>query len=173
MRTSNIVFIIVMSFIVFFTAKATEPEKGYRGFVGVNVDMQFDQEYNGKDATIVFYGISTTHGYQFNNHFFLGAGLMLERNHPEPHNWLGDVPLFLQTRTDWKLGRLPIYGDLRIGGVIFGEYRFFISPTVGYRLNIGRKSNLNFGIGMNLRGCGWTNEKTFHPQLAARIGCDF
>lgn len=48
-----------------------------------------------------------------------------------------------------------------------------LSPTVGYRLNLGRKSNVNFGIGMNLRGYRWNDEKTLHPQLSVRVGVDF
>ena len=175
-RTMNIIkklCLVLTAFILSLSVTAAEPQKGYRGFVDANVDLSFDRGGYGNNTTTVFYGISTSHGYQFNSHFFLGAGLMYERNHPYPHNWFGSFPIFLQARTDWKLGRLPLYGDLRVGGVILGEYRFFVSPTVGYRLNLGRKSNLNFGIGMNLRGCSWTDEKTFHPQLAVRVGIDF
>ena len=173
MKAIKHIFLALAAIIVSLAASASQPHKGYRGFVDANADLSFNQNGYGDNTTTVFYGISTSHGYQFNPHLFLGAGLMYERNHPYPHNWLGSFPIFAQARTDWIIGRFPIYGDLRAGGVILGEYRIFISPTVGYRLNLGRKSNLNFGIGMNLRGGGWTDEKTFHPQLSIRAGIDF
>ncbi|MDE6018848.1 MAG: hypothetical protein K2G85_08570 [Muribaculaceae bacterium] len=175
MKPVRLLVVIWTSIVVSFSSWAGEPGKGYRGFVDANVDLQFKQDdYYGGTTTTVSYGISTSHGYQFNPHFFLGAGLMFERIYPDPHDFLvRDFPIFIHARTDWKIGELPLYGDLRAGGVIFGEYRIFISPTVGYRLNLGRKSNLNFGIGMNLRGCSWTDEKTFHPELAIRVGVDF
>ncbi|MDE6301926.1 MAG: hypothetical protein K2M19_09450 [Muribaculaceae bacterium] len=166
--------VILISVVVSFYAWSQEPERGYRGFLDANVDLQFEREYNGNNTTTVFYGISTTHGYQFNHHFFLGGGLMVERNHPYPYdNSLIDIPFFVQARTDWTFGQVPLYGDLRVGGIVFGEYRIFISPTVGYRHKLGKKSSFNFGIGMNLRGCSWSDEKTFHPQLALRVGIDF
>ena len=173
MKAPNFIVTILLSFVMTCTAWAKEPERGYRGFVDANVDLMFDQDIYGDNSATVYYGISTSHGYQFNRHLFLGAGFMFERDSPNRHNWFGYFPIFVQARTDWKIGRLPLYGDLRAGGVILGEYRIFISPTVGYRLNLGKKSNLNFGVGMNLRGCSWTDEKTFHPQLAVRIGIDF
>lgn len=173
MKAPNFIVTILLSSVMTFTAWAKEPERGYRGFVDANVDLMFKQDYHSDNNATVYYGISTSHGYQFNSHLFLGAGFMFERDYPNRHNWLGYFPIFVQARTDWNIGRLPLYGDLRAGGVILGEYRIFISPTVGYRLNLGKKSNLNFGVGVNLRGCSWTDEKTFHPQLAVRVGIDF
>lgn len=156
-----------------FPAMASEPLKGYRGFVDLNADLSFEQGGYGNATTTVFYGVSTSHGYQINSHYFVGAGLMFERHHPVSHNSGYSFPVYLHARTDWKLGRFPVYGDLRVGGVILGDYRLYISPTVGYRLNLGGKSNLNFGIGMNLRGCRWSDEKSIKPQLAFRVGIDF
>ena len=175
MKIIRHILIIFAVFLFANTATANEPQKGYRGFVDANVDLAFTQNGYGNNTLKTYYGISTSHGYQFNPHFFLGAGLMVERSHPGNYSEFlqGTFPFFVQARTDRKIGRLPLYADVRIGGVIFGEYRLFISPTVGYRLNLGRKSNLNFGIGMNLRGYRWSDEKTFHPQLAIRVGIDF
>jgi len=165
--------LISATFIFSLTATANEPGRGYRGFVDTNVDLSFRQDVFGNNSTTIFYGISTSHGYQFNRHLFLGAGIMYERHHPVTHNFGHGFPIFAHARTDWKFGNLPLYGDIRIGGVILGHNRLYISPTVGYRQNLGGKSNLNFGIGMNLRGLGWSDEKTIHPQLAVRVGIDF
>ena len=173
MKAIKQLFFIITIFISSNTATANEPQKGYRGFVDTNVDFSFNQDGYGDNTVTVYYGISTSHGYQINSHFFLGAGLMYERHHPISYNWGHSFPLYLHARSDWKLGHFPVYGDVRIGGVFLGDYRLYFSPTVGYRLNLGNKSNLNFGIGMNFRGYSWTDEKTLHPQLAVRVGIDF
>ena len=166
-------FILLVAFIFSLTSTANEHGRGYRGFVDTNVDLSLNQGGFGDNTVTVYYGVSTSHGYQFNRHLFLGAGIMYERHHPLSHNWGNGFPIFVHARTDWKFGRFPLYGDVRIGGVILGDYRLYLSPTVGYRLNLGGKSNLNFGIGMNFRGYRWSDEKTIHPQLAVRVGIDF
>lgn len=173
MKLTRLILIILAMVVLPLTAAGREPQRGYRGFVDTGVDLSFHRGYYGNSTATVYYGIATSHGYQFNSHFFLGAGVMYERVHRDSYFYGGEYPIYLHARTDWTLGRFPVYGDLRVGGVILGEYRLLISPTVGYRLSLGRKSNLNFGIGMNLRGYGWSDEKTFHPQLAIRVGIDF
>lgn len=171
MKIIRPILFLITAFIISVSAFAGEPRKGYRGFVDANVDFSFNQGRYDDNAVTTYYGLSTSHGYQFNSHYFLGAGLMYERTHPLFHS-IFQVPVYVHARTDWTFGRFPVYGDIRIGGVVLGEYRFYFSPTVGYRLSIGRKSNLNFGIGMNFRGYGWSDQKTLHPQLALRAGID-
>lgn len=166
------IFALIIA-IVSMAAFALEPQRGYRGFVDGNVDLTFKNDGGGESWVNTYYGISTSHGFQFNPHFFLGAGLMWERVNIHGSFKNAEVPYFLQARTDWTFGRFPLYGDLRIGGVIRGDYRFYLSPTVGYRFNWGKKMNLNIGIGMTFRGYGWSDEKTLHPQLAFRCGFDF
>ncbi len=172
MKTLRQVFLILIELSVSLTAAAIDPGKGYRGFVDANLDLTFNQS-GAPGKTTAYYGVSTSHGYQFNDHYYLGAGVMIEYHNRLYHNYGFNFPIYLHTRTDWRLGRFPLYGDVRVGGVIFGEYRFYLSPTVGYRLNLGGKSNLNFGIGMTFRGYGWSDQKTLHPQLAVRAGIDF
>lgn len=172
-KTITQIFLVLAVSLLPLTASAADPAKGYRGFVDANVDLSFHHGGYGNNTVTAYYGISTSHGYQFNSHYFLGAGVMFERHHPVSHNLGYEFPIYLHARTDWTFGRFPLYGDVRIGGVMFGEYRFYFSPTVGYRLNLGHKSNLNFGLGMNFRGYGWSDQKTLHPQLAIRVGIDF
>lgn len=171
MKIFRLRFFILTTFVFSISLLAREPQKGYRGFVDANADFSFNKDYSGSDV-LTYYGVSTSHGYQLNSHYFLGAGLMFEKTTPLFHS-IFQVPVYVHARTDWTFGRLPLYGDVRIGGVVLGEYRFYFSPTVGYRLNLGRKTNFNFGLGMNFRGYGWSDEKTLHPQLAVRAGFDF
>jgi len=156
------------------TAVGREPQRGYRGFVDANVDMSFQQS-SYSSGVDTYYGLSTSHGCQLNPHYFIGAGFVWEhvRKHDDRH-YSAEFPYYVHFRTDWTINeRFPIYGDVRVGGVLFGDCRFYLSPTVGYRFNWGRKLNLNLGMGVTFRSYDWSDEKTLHPQLSFRVGIDF
>lgn len=120
---------------------------------------------------------------QFNPHFFGGAGIWIQFGAGEVLHRL-ELPLYIHCRTDWTFGKVPIYLDLRLGGTFFGrtiesgDDKLLISPTVGYRLNWGRRVCANFGIGLSFHGCDdggsyGTSHFTWHPLPTLRIGIDF
>ena len=62
---------------------ARELTRGYRGFVEWDTsygetDYWSDEKWGYDKENLLFLGITTSHGYQFNPHFYLGAGLMFE-----------------------------------------------------------------------------------------------
>lgn len=92
-------------------SEARQPRRGYRGFVEWSSSVRsdnvavFDNQGNfSTDRQGSFYtGFSTSHGYQINPMFFIGAGLGAERC-GKLNNWL--VPVFIQGRIDLKFGRI-------------------------------------------------------------------
>lgn len=173
---------ILLALICCLTIDAKEPTKGYRGFVDWNMDYGSFDAYKYR-SHYMLYGISTSHGYQFNPHFFLGAGIWIQGGAGDVLHRLG-WPLFIQGRTDWTFGKVPLYLDLRLGGTIFGrtiengDDKLLIAPTVGYRLDWGKRVCANFGIGLSIHGCddggshGGTHY-TWHPLPSLRIGIEF
>lgn len=152
-------------------AFAKEPVKGYRGFVELNADIAWvstpyyvsiSGSHNSlryKNETFCLYGISTSHGFQFNSRWFIGAGVCIQSNTNQiPSNIYLSVPVFLQGRTDWTIGKVPLYADLRIGRTIsgsstrYGQDKVFVSPAIGYYFNWGRRVSANVGIGMSVHG---------------------
>lgn len=129
-------------------AMAKQPQKGYRGFVDWSNDIRTPSYiYFGK-VTEFYTGVSTSHGYQFNENYFLGAGLAMQRDVNWGNSWL--VPLFIEARTDRKWGKYTPFGDLRIGCDLEGidtGVGFYLSPSVGYRFNWGRKVGINVSVG--------------------------
>ena len=69
-------------------------------------------------------------------------------------SWI--APLFLQGRADFLFGKLTPFGDLRIGYNVANGGGIYVSPTVGYRFNWGRKMGVNLGLGMSI--AGYTSE---------------
>lgn len=134
---------------------ARQPERGYRGFFEWSSSVRseeiaaWDSPY-GKETfhdTFFFTGASTSHGYQINPKFFVGAGIGLEYNQ-KWDTWI--APVLAQGRLDLQLGNFTPYADVRLGWNMIESGGVYFSPTVGYRFNWGRKMGVNIGIGMSV-----------------------
>lgn len=152
---------------------ARDPQRGYRGFVDLELAAgKFhytpnDKPGNEKDVLGMF-GISTTQGYQFNNHMFAGVGVGVVASPGR-----GFAPIFGNFRYDARFGKFTPYGDIRLGYEMF-ENGVYFSPTVGYRFNFGHKLNLNVGLGMSVLPFTYNVDKPkYESGFTLRIGIDF
>lgn len=168
---------------------ARDPEPGYRGFIDwSNGFTSYTNGTTNKSQGTWFSGVQTSHGYQFTPYLYVGAGMGVEHsNHFNQYT----VPVFLDARTDLRFDKYTPYADVRLGYNLVDGGGIYFSPTVGYRLNWGRKANFNVGIGMALRGYsvemydvtvdkdgGMTThyggkERRTKPMFALRLGFDF
>ncbi|MDE6395892.1 MAG: hypothetical protein K2K84_01315, partial [Muribaculaceae bacterium] len=99
--------------------------------------------------SVFFTGVTTSHGYQINPTFFVGAGIGMERC-TKFDDWV--APVFAQGRADFLFGKFTPFADLRLGYQFGQGGGVYFSPTVGYRFNWGRKAGINLGLGMTLAG---------------------
>lgn len=141
-------------------AYARQPEKGYRGFVESSNYLDINLGFLAGDggSSRVFTGLNTSHGYQFNSWLFVGGGIGFEynldwksgyNNDGEPHLV---IPLFAEGRLDAKWGRFTPFFSARLGANLADHGGIYFSPTVGYRFNWGRKTAINFGLGVSVIG---------------------
>ena len=122
------------------SAEARQPGKGYRGFLDWSSSLRSERlGYITIDGAMTTYrdntfftGFSTSHGYQINRMFFIGAGLGMEYC-SDYDSWLAPV-------------------DLRLGYNVANGGGIYVSPTIGYRFNWGRKMGVNLGLGMSVAG---------------------
>lgn len=138
-------------------AAARQPHQGYRGFVEWSSSLRSEKLgsidlagnlYAYRDN--VFYtGVTTSHGYQINPMFFVGAGIGMEKC-GSLDNWI--APVFVQGRADFQFGKFTPFGDIRLGVNLAEGAGVYFSPTVGYRFNWGRKMGVNLGLGLSLAG---------------------
>lgn len=149
-----LILAIAMSVMV---VEARQPQTGYRGFLewsnSVRSDTYASFDYNSSTyswkQTTLNIGATTSHGYQIDPQWFVGAGLGMEYC-PDYTTWL--VPLFAEGRLDLQLGKFTPFADLR-AGVNLGEgVGAYFSPSIGYRFNWGRKVGINLGLGLTLAG---------------------
>lgn len=143
--------IIILLFICNI-AKAEITSNFYRGFIGLEKGFFIANKF----AHYNDLSISTTHGYQLNQHLFLGVGANLLVT----QSWKNlSLPVFASTRTDWTFNRLTPYAELR-AGAYFGFYNgAYLSPIVGYRFNLSRIFSLNLGAGFSFI---ITNKKIYY-----------
>ena len=180
------IILTIVACMVAMVGYAKDPQRGYRGFVDWEYSLGYMNTTNDVDGYHRGYewlsGVTTSHGYQFNSHIFLGAGTGIV---PALSAAYVMFPVFVDFRYDYSHRKFRPFGDVRIGYNISDG--FYMSPTIGYRLNWGRKMNVNFGVGMTL--LGMTDEisthssDVYHPSskkrryaetfFTLRIGIDF
>ncbi|MDO4319450.1 MAG: hypothetical protein Q4C34_02630 [Bacteroidales bacterium] len=192
-RSITLALAIIM---ICLNVSARQPQRGYRGFVEWSSSVRSDNFgywTSGNNIAVyretTFYtGFSTSHGYQINSMFYIGAGLGMERC-GKFDNWI--VPLFIDGRIDLKFNRLTPFGDIRIGANMAQGGGLYFSPAIGYRFNWGRKTGLNIGAGLTLAGYKtehyegtWVDSDSYeiqyvatrhhvHPYFTFRLGIDF
>ena len=103
MKRTIFILLAIMAFAN--VAVARQPKRGYRGFFEWSSSVRSDNfcviDIHGNlsmERQGSFYtGFSTSHGYQVNPMFFIGAGLGMERC-GKLDNWV--APVFIQGRID-------------------------------------------------------------------------
>lgn len=141
---------------------ALQPERGYRGFIDSSnfLDLNFGFLVGSGGDSYVSTGFTTSHGYQFNNWLYVGGGTgfiynlnwkdLKATNYNDKSRYV--IPLFAEVRFDAKWKRFTPYFSTQIGANVAERGGLYFSPTIGYRFNWGRKSAINFGLGVTVYG---------------------
>ncbi|MDE7346374.1 MAG: hypothetical protein K2N48_06510 [Muribaculaceae bacterium] len=157
--------------------------RGYRGFVEWDnaigkTDYWNDEILDYDKDTLWFLGLSTSHGFQFNPHLYIGIGCMLSCANPT-----GDItiPVFADIRYDAKFGKFTPFVDFRGGfysdGTSYGG--LYITPTIGYSFQHAKKINFNLGLGVTLRDVKvfyspeYESERKMNTLFTIRFSIDF
>lgn len=157
------------------------PRRGYRGFVDLNGEALFEKKYsNDRDIVYSVSGFTTTHGYQFNEHFFVGGGVGIEfiTYNFDRASFAIDYPLFATGRADWRLGKVPLFADLRLGTFIkslrgYTTDKLYIAPAIGYHCAWGGRISLNFGAGVSMHWLDRPGSPGWKVMPSIKIGIEF
>lgn len=155
MKKILLVLSLVMASMVNVNAQGT-----YRGFFDVGPTI-------GDGPGI---STTTTHGYQFNKNWFLGAGLGFLFNDTEED--LFGTPIFINVRYDRLSEKVwTFYAEYSIGYNLedAGDESIFMSATAGIRKRMAEKLGLNFGIGFT----AVNNSDGGAGGLCFKVGVDF
>ena len=128
----------------------------YKGYVDAGYSIGIgDYEFGRVE-------INTSHGYQFNPYFFLGAGVGLHFM-PSYETSGMDIPLdvrdskvaipvFANIRSHFSKGKFAPFADLKGGTYITNGGGLYIIASVGIRYALNDKQGLSLSL-------GYTNEK--------------
>lgn len=154
-----VILIISIVFISHTFAEGRDPQKGYRGFVESESFIFPDLGFlvGGGGDSDFWTGISTTHGYQFNPHVFLGGGMsciwiLNDIDYRFTKKKVEYLPIYVDIRSDLRFGGFTPFIDARMGYNLLRHGAFSGALTLGYRFNWGRRVAINLALGVNLRG---------------------
>lgn len=131
---------------LFATTAFAQNAKSYRGFTDLSYTLGVGDTSEDFDR----FTLSTTHGYQLDDMFFVGAGVSFEYVRDAA---VALVPIYADVRMDIPLrGRsIKPFVDAKIGYAAGQVDGFYFAPTVGVRVPVKFVDAMNFGFGYKLQ----------------------
>ena len=128
------------------TTSFAQDAKSYRGFT----DFSYTLGVGDKSENFDRYTLSTTHGYQLDDMFFVGAGVSFEYVRDIAASL---VPIYADVRMDIPLRSRSIkpFVDAKIGYAAGEVDGFYFAPTIGVRVPVRFVKAMNFGFGYKLQ----------------------
>jgi len=117
--------------------------RGYKGFVDVGYSAGVGDW--GEDR----FEVSTAHGYQFNNFFFIGGGAGL--HYYTDSEYFG-VPIFANFRANFTKTKIAPFGDVKVGYSIGDFNGTYGSLAIGVRFTLKAKKALHLSLGYSNQG---------------------
>ena len=114
--------------------------KGYKGFV----DFGYIADLSDYDANKV--EISTSHGYQFNNYFYLGGGVAADFYTDAD---LIAVPIFVDFRANFINKKVTPFADIKTGYSVGDVEGAYVSTGIGVRFSLKGKKAINLKLEYN------------------------
>ena len=114
--------------------------KGYKGFV----DFGYIVDLSDYDANKV--EISTSHGYQFNNYFYLGGGVAADFYTDAD---LIAVPIFVDFRANFINKKVTPFADIKTGYSVGDVEGAYVSTGIGVRFSLKGKKAINLKLEYN------------------------
>ena len=136
---------LVVAALLATTAFAQDAKK-YRGFTDLSYTLGVGDTSKDFDR----FTLSTTHGYQLDDMFFVGAGVSFEYVRDLAASL---VPIYADVRMDMPLRSRNIkpYVDAKIGYAAGQIDGFYFAPTIGIRVPVKFVKAMNFGLGYKLQ----------------------
>lgn len=119
---------------------ARQTLRGYKGFV----DMGYVVDLSDNNANKL--EISTSHGYQFNNYFYVGGGVAVDYYTDAD---LISAPIFADFRANFINKKVTPFADIKTG-YSFGDVEgVYVTTGVGVRFSLRGKKAINLKLEYN------------------------
>ncbi len=139
-------FLTLVVATLFATTAFAQDAKSYRGFT----DLSYTLGVGEKSEDFDRFTLSTTHGYQLDDMFFIGAGVSFEYVRDLAASL---VPIYADVRMDMPIRNRSIkpFVDAKIGYAAGKIDGFYFAPTIGIRVPVKFVKAMNFGLGYKLQ----------------------
>lgn len=117
--------------------------RGYKGFI----DFAYTANVDYDNASKVEF--STTHGYQFNNHFFLGAGIAVHHYIDADVN---SVPIYANVKANFLRTKITPFADVKSGYSVGDVEGAYASIGIGVHFSLKGKKALNLALVYDYQG---------------------
>lgn len=159
------VFFFSLALVAAMTASA-QRETGYRGFADLGYVLSMS-EIDGADISNRL-SFTTTHGYQWGSHVFVGAGAGIQYFH---QGSAYAIPLYAAARFDLSKTNVCPFVDAKVGYSVGDWQGLYSNLGVGVRFSLNEKLGLNVGVGYLIQTLkdvdGTSGDLTF------KVGVDF
>lgn len=158
--------------------------KTYRGFTDIDGGITLCE---GNYAPTI--GLTTTHGVQLTEKFFIGAGLGFESVGVDGSFDFDDlsIPLYGDFRYDhWNNNKISFFAEFRLGYNIkwkgYMQNSIHINPIVGIRIRLNDRMGINIGLSYaryNKLYFEWYSDSynfyrtVHHNAISLKAGIDF
>ncbi len=192
MRKLSLLFFVLLSVFAFSLNAQNVSGKCYRGFA------DFGYTFGLGDCDMGRFEFNTSHGYQFNPHFFLGAGMGwhldladevfggVASTFTNQHENNVEIPIFANFRANFTETRFSPFVDAKIGTHVTNGSGLYASASLGCRIATTKKQGINIFVGytyakyrfhafdnmMSLLGIDYTRN-TAVEGLSLKIGYEF
>ena len=114
--------------------------KGYKGFVDVGYIADLS-DYNADKVEV-----STSHGYQFNNYFYVGGGVAVDFYTDAD---LIAAPIFVDFRANFINKKITPFADIKTGYSVGDVEGVYVATGIGVRFSQKGKKALNLKLEYN------------------------
>lgn len=114
--------------------------KGYKGFVDVGYIADLS-DYNADKVEV-----STSHGYQFNNYFYVGGGVAVDFYTDAD---LIAAPIFVDFRANFINKKITPFADIKTGYSVGDVEGVYVATGIGVRFSLKGKKALNLKLEYN------------------------
>lgn len=149
-------FIVAMMLFALVANAQNVTENSYRGFVDAGYSIGIGDYEFGR------FEVNTSHGYQFNPYFFLGAGMgfhfmsSYETDGMEialdKRDSKVDIPIFANVRCNFSKKKVAPFVDLKGGAFVTNNGGLYANASVGCRFSLNEKQAVSIAV-------GYTSEK--------------
>lgn len=145
------IFLLLGVLLTTLSSFGQEQSKGYRGFAELGYGIGVGDYEFGR------FSIETSHGYQFNHYFFLGAGMGFQFSSKyetpgmeyalDKRDSKVDIPIFANVHLNFLKKRLSPFIDLKGGAYVNNGGGAYVNASVGLRIATTARQAVNIYVG--------------------------